>query len=251
MTKIWTLSKLISDLRQQHSSFVSATQADKRNKLKEVAAISKSWFTCPQDYFAYLLHKLCMFLVGFVGEAMQEQRGAAAAAQQREEPSGSCCRRHSAGASSCSAHSVANTRPAQLDLLLISLHTFAKGRSSPQTGWMLGLALLPESSTLLASCWPSCHHCLAGLGEKSWDSNVSSFSRALPIAWLMGSFCVMPRWYCWQGHPLTAVFTTGWKTGSTSGPKPGSILSVLAATPVDSGSITSACHYVVSCSSLL
>lgn len=197
----------------------------------------------------YCINCVCSWQ-GCGGSHARAKRSSSSPAER--SPQASCSIRQNTGAWSCSARLVADTRPAKLDLFLTSLHTFAKGRCSPQAGCMLGLPLLPESSSiLLASCWPSSHHWLAGSGEESCDSDVPSFSRVHPIAWLMGSFCVMPCLCCWQGPPLTDVLTTGWKTGSTSGPKPDSILSVLATILMDSGSMTSAHRYVVSCSSLV
>lgn len=214
--------------------------------MKDVAAISKSWFICPQELLDYLLHKLCMFLVGLWRTPCTSKEEQQQQPSRERNPQASWSIRQNTSAWSCSARLVADTRPAKLDLFLCQGQVFTPG-------WLH--AWVPPSPRKqqhpLASCWPSSHHWLAGSGEESWDSDVSSFSRVHPIAWLMGSFCVMPCLCCWQRPPLTDVLTTGWKTSSTSGPKPDSILSVLVAILMDSGSMTSAHHYVVSCCSSL
>lgn len=144
--------------------------------------------------FYYQLHKLCMFLVGFVKEAIHEQRGAPAAAQQR----GALGTAATVG-STQEPDLAVHTRWQRLDLL----------------NWIcFSLACRPLPR---AGLHPRLAACLA-----------FPFSQKAAPSWLLAGQAATTDWLGKVKSPGTVMSPPSavlGLTGSTSGPKPGSILS--------------------------
>lgn len=139
--------------------------------MKEVAAISKSGFACPQESVGYLLHMLCIFSVGVYGGSHSRAKRSTNSTSAERGALGlaALCGSHWMQAPTLAvlARSVAHARSAKLDLLLsLACLPLPRACLHPGLAALHGFPLLLARGNPLAPCWPRSHGWLAVQGWK-------------------------------------------------------------------------------------